>query len=180
MNTTDLQLEAVNAEQAAALSSVFERSFAASEGEREGLLIAQLVGNILQTTANEDLFVFQARRGAKAIAATCLTRLCFATPGEAFLLSPVAVLPSQQRQGLGQALIQFAFASLRQHGTAWVYTYGDPAYYSKLGFEPANTEQAPYPLSQPVGWQAVALQADAETPQGKARCVSAFQKPELW
>ncbi|HEU4542554.1 MAG TPA: N-acetyltransferase [Jiangellaceae bacterium] len=50
------------------------------------------------------------------------------------VLSPVAVTPLRQRQGIGAALIRHGLHLLDQRGVPLVFLEGDPAYYSRLGF----------------------------------------------
>ena len=64
-----------------------------------------------------------------------------------------------------------------------VFTYGDPNFYSKTGFEfiPQDHVQAPYKLSQPEGWLGQSIQGNnlekiVEPPQ----CVVAFDNPDYW
>lgn len=63
-------------------------------------------------------------------------------------LAPVAVLPGSQRQGIGQQLIKEALirATLLEYSS--VIVLGDPAYYTRFGFQPASTYgiQAPFPV----------------------------------
>ena len=49
-------------------------------------------------------------------------------------LSPLAVLPARQRQGIGAALVRAGLAELGERGVPLVFLEGDPAYYSRLGF----------------------------------------------
>ena len=49
-------------------------------------------------------------------------------------LGPVAVLPAQQRLGIGSALIRQALDDLRHLGAAGCVVLGDPSYYSRFGF----------------------------------------------
>jgi putative acetyltransferase len=51
-------------------------------------------------------------------------------------LSPLAVLPGRQRQGIGAALLRAAVQAERDHGAPVVFLEGDPAYYGRLGFSP--------------------------------------------
>ncbi len=50
---------------------------------------------------------------------------------------PVAVLPSWQGQGIGSQLIRHTLALAREQGGG-VIILGDPAYYSRFGFVPAE------------------------------------------
>ena len=62
-------------------------------------------------------------------------------------------------------------------------TYGDPAYYSKVGFKQINQDfiEPPYELSMPIGWLAQSLvDKPLEPIQGKTQCVTAFQDINLW
>ena len=50
------------------------------------------------------------------------------------VLSPVAVLPPRQRQGVGAALIRAGLDVMAERSVPVVFLEGDPAYYSRLGF----------------------------------------------
>ena len=65
-------------------------------------------------------------------------------------------------------------------GTA---SYGDPNYYSKVGFRPISEQvvSAPFKLSQPEGWLAQSLDGGAIKPMQRATtCVEAFNDPAIW
>lgn len=53
-------------------------------------------------------------------------------------LSPIGVVPEYQRKGVGSALIRHGVDILATRHVPLVFLEGDPAYYSKLGFEPAT------------------------------------------
>ena len=53
-------------------------------------------------------------------------------------LGPMAVLPGDQRQGVGTALIEQSLRELRVMGAAFVLVLGHPTYYPRFGFEPAR------------------------------------------
>jgi putative acetyltransferase len=53
-------------------------------------------------------------------------------------LAPVSVLPAFQRQGVGSRLIRFGLERCRDAEYAAVFVLGDPAYYSRFGFRPAE------------------------------------------
>jgi putative acetyltransferase len=55
---------------------------------------------------------------------------------EVQVLSPVAVLPSRQRQNIGSTLIRSGLAVMADRGVPIVFVEGSPAYYARFGFEP--------------------------------------------
>jgi putative acetyltransferase len=52
-------------------------------------------------------------------------------------LAPVAVEPSRQRQGIGDALIRAGLQVAREDGERIVIVVGHPSYYPRFGFVPA-------------------------------------------
>jgi len=54
-------------------------------------------------------------------------------------LGPVSVLPDFQGQGIGGALVEEVKKMAPNHGFSAILLYGDPNYYSRLGFIPAET-----------------------------------------
>ena len=61
-------------------------------------------------------------------------------------LAPVAVLPAEQRRGLGQMLIRDGIARLRTAGETLIFVLGDPRYYARFGFDAsaATAYRTPY------------------------------------
>ena len=51
-----------------------------------------------------------------------------------YLLGPVGVLPTLQRQGLGRALIEAGLAELRSRGALGCVLVGDQKFYGQFGF----------------------------------------------
>lgn len=49
-------------------------------------------------------------------------------------LGPISVAPEYQQQGVGSALMQHSLQQLKQLGASGCVVLGDPAYYSKFGF----------------------------------------------
>jgi putative acetyltransferase len=52
-------------------------------------------------------------------------------------LSPLAVRPESQRQGIGAALVEAAVERTDQAGEPLIVLEGSPAYYPRFGFQPA-------------------------------------------
>lgn len=54
------------------------------------------------------------------------------------LLSPLAVAPRRQRAGIGRALVTRALERAAAEDAPALFLEGDPAYYGRLGFDPAD------------------------------------------
>ena len=61
-----------------------------------------------------------------------------------YALGPVAVLPAQQRTGIGSKLVRAGLERIAALGAAGCILTGNPAYYARFGFEPA-------PANAPAG-----------------------------
>jgi len=168
----------------AALVALFRDVFSASEGPREGAAIGTFVSRLLSETPAEDLRVFCAMEGDALAGCICFSRLDYPEDGRlVFLLSPVAVATQRQGQGVGQALLRHGLVALRAEGIEIAMTYGDPAYYGRVGFRPAPEAEArpPLPLSMPQGWLWQALDGSGPRPlAGPSHCVAALHDPGLW
>ena len=174
--TPDLNGEAID---------IYVASFTSSEGEQEGNIIGGLVSSMLDAKGDDDLFGFAAFDGSKMIACILFSKFMFLKKPDyrAFILSPVAVHPNYQRQGVGKKLIEFGLNALKANHIELALTYGDPAYYTQLGFEKITVDQipAPQPLSQPIGWLAQSLTSKSiPVMNGKTRCVKALNHPDYW
>jgi len=165
------------------IADLFKTTFIASEGAEEGASIGRLARDLMTTTDADDLHVFTADDGG-LVGACIFTRLRHeGATRRTWLLSPVAVAPDRQGQGIGQKMITEALTTLRAAGAEVAVTYGDPAFYGRVGFEPVtvDTVSAPYPLSQPEGWLAQALTGQPLAPlTGRATCAPALSDPAFW
>ncbi len=63
-------------------------------------------------------------------------------------LAPLAVLPAQQKKGIGKALIQTGHRRARNLGYPLSVVLGSTQYYPKFGYVPASTYgiSAPFPV----------------------------------
>lgn len=165
------------------IAALFKTAFTASAGAEEGASIGRLALDLMTTTDANDLHVFTADDHG-LVGACIFTRLYHA--GETrrtWLLSPIAVAPDRQGQGIGQRMITEALTTLRAGGADVAVTYGDPAFYGRVGFAPITVDQvrAPYPLSQPEGWLAQSLTGQPLAPlKGRATCAPALSDPAFW
>lgn len=170
--------------QANDVERLFLQVFSDSEGAAEGQLIADLVQQLITTTAPSDLQGFVTRQQDELIAGIFFTPLRFdSSERTAMLLSPVAVRTEFQGQGIGQALIKHGIEQLRQQQVELLMTYGDPNFYSKVGFAAVaeSTIPAPLTLSYPHGWLGQPLHTDKIEPiAGKSHCASALNQQRYW
>lgn len=166
-----------------AIVQLFESVFADSEGETEGALIGRLAQDLFDKTDDRDLFNFVAEIDGLLVGSIFFSRLQFEDCTQAFILGPVAVHSDHQCKGIGQALIRRGLRTLRDQEVSVALTYGDPDYYSKLGFRSISHEtvEPPFGLSQPEGWLGQSLVGNSiETLSGPCSCVEAFNDPAYW
>lgn len=169
---------------AEAIVELFASTFTASEGAEEGALIGALVRRLIAETPAGDLRVFTAWENSTLVGGIFFTRLTYGgDPRTVFMMAPVAVATKHQGKGVGQRLIAHGLDALRQEGVDIAVTYGDPAFYGRVGFQPVTEAAlpAPQPLGQPEGWIAQSLTKEPLTPFcGPVRSVAAFDDPALW
>ena len=178
-----MKLVSFNSNHIEEIKQLFIKVFSDADGESEGELIGSLTYDIMTSTDSKDLYGFVAVEDEQIIGSIFFTRLTFQNNIDAFLLSPVAIQTSFQGKGIGQKLINFGIDHLKKKKVSIVFTYGDPNFYSKVGFKQITekTANAPFKLSQPEGWLAQSLVSDNITPiTGNSLCVEAFNKPEIW
>ena len=178
-----MKLSLYNESRSQEVIELFKRVFTASEGKIEGQVIADFVAKLIGTTKPKDLIGCIAEENMMIIGCIFFSRLIVPDRKVAFILSPVAVSTDVQRKGIGQKLIHYGLDHLRSLNAQLVFTYGDPNYYSKTGFEQIdeNIIAAPCPLSQPMGWLVQSLDDQAILPMsGPTRCVEALNDPSLW
>ncbi|MEV6598967.1 N-acetyltransferase [Actinoplanes sp. NPDC051346] len=106
-----------------------------------------------------------AEENGRVVAYALLSRITVGSD-PALALGPVAVLPGEQRRGLGAAVISEVLKLATVAGERLVLVLGDPAYYRRFGFTPAM----PYGITSPWShlgdaWQVLALNgAEAKYP----------------
>lgn len=163
--------------------ALFSSVFTASEGEEEGELLGKLTSGLASNIDNEEIICCGAYEDEPLIGSIFFTRLWFDEPIQVYMLAPVAVSTGHQGKGLGQALIKYGLNELKNRFVNVAITYGDPAFYSKVGFEPLseNVIQSPVDLSMPVGWLGQSLTSEPiPTIPTRPICVKEFRDPVYW
>ena len=165
------------------VAGLFTSVFTSSEGETEGKLIGKLVSALSSETDNQEILCFGTYEEASIIGAIFFTRLRFNEAIQVYMLAPVAISTQHQGKGAGQALITFGLNELKNRSVAVAVTYGDPSFYSKVGFKalPESIIQAPLKLSMPEGWLGKSLTEDPiRLISGRPICVKEFNDPVYW
>ena len=178
-----MEFRAQKPNDATAIERLFLSVFTKSEGEREGTMISNLAKEMMATTDRADLFGFVANDGDQIVGAIFFSRLTFEADFNVFILSPVAVDTAHQGIGIGQTLITHGLREIEKRDVRFVITYGDPAFYTKVGFHSIsrNAIGAPFVLSQPEGWLGQSLAGEQiETIVGRCSCVTALNNPVYW
>ena len=173
----------LNKNQKDEVTDLFTAVFTSSEGEEEGRLVGKLVAELSLGIDNQEIIAFGAYDSDSIRGAIFFSRLRFSEPVEVYLLAPVAVSTDFQGQGIGQALISYGLNALKNRAVSVVITYGDPDFYSKVGFKrlPETLIQAPQRLSMPEGWLGKSLSGGAiPVINGRSTCVKAFNDPVYW
>ena len=165
------------------IEQLFIKTFSDSEGRSEGEAIGSLVRDFMDNTDANDLYCFIATEHEQIIGGVFFTKMIFESGINAFILSPMATLTDHQGKGVGQKLINFGLKTLKEDGVELAITYGDPNFYSKVGFGVVTEKVVPTPLtlSYPEGWLSQSLISNEIEPiAGKSYCVKELNKPELW
>jgi predicted N-acetyltransferase YhbS len=165
------------------VTELFTSVFTASEGVEEGQLIGNLASELCSNIDKEEILCFGAYENEALIGSIFFTRLRFNESTLIYMLAPVAVSAKHQGKGVGQALINYGLSELKNRSVAAAITYGDPSFYSKVGFEPLSETviQAPLKLSMPVGWLGCSLTGERiPTINERPTCVKEFNDPIYW
>lgn len=165
------------------VTNLFRSVFTDSEGEKEGQLIGNLVSELSSNIDNQEIICFGTFENGSLIGSIFFTRLRFKKDIWVYMLAPVAVSTSHQGKGVGQKLIKYGLNDLKSRSVDVITTYGDPSYYSRVGFRPLseNVIQAPLKLSMPEGWLGLSL-TEEPIPEidDQPTCVKAFNDPVYW
>lgn len=104
-----------------------------------------LLHKIRKSTAFVPELDFVAVKGGKIVGNIIYTKSKLITDdGQTIVtlcLGPISVLPDYQKKGIGTAMIEHTKKIAYQMGYRAIFLFGDPSYYSKLGFVPAENFQ---------------------------------------
>jgi len=160
----------------------------AAFGPSEAPRIIRVVDEALGGHGPEPVLSLVAVRQGRIVGHVLFTPAMVETTGKpvtSSILAPLAIHPAFQRQGIGGGLIESGFAALRDSDVELAFVLGDPAYYSRFGFEPVGHRgpTAPYPLPPAYAdaWMVFALHPGGlGGVEGRVRCAPALDHEELW
>lgn len=165
------------------VTGLFTSVFTLTEGEKEGRRIGNLASQLSSAIDNQEIIGLGAYNEESIIGSIFFTRLRFKEAIQVYMLAPVAVRTEHQGKGVGQALIKYGLNELKNRSVAVAITYGDPAFYSKVGFFALseNVIQAPLKLSMPEGWLGQSLTVEPIMAiNERPACVKEFNDPVYW
>lgn len=147
---------------------------------------AALVADLLQDPTAQpslSLLAFVANKPVGHVLFTQAVLAGASRPVPAAILAPLAVLPGSQRQGVGRALIEHGASRLAASGVQLLFVLGDPAYYTRCGFEPAMPHglRAPCAIVPEDAWMVRPLVPGVlGSVTGTIACAQSLDKPEYW
>lgn len=127
-------------------------------------MVADLVDDLRRSLTADSGLSLVAEQAGEVLGHVMFTRSLLDAPARLLpvqVLSPLAVRPERQRQGIGTALVRNGLRILADRGVPVVFLEGDPAYYARFGFRPgAELDFRKPSLRIPdAGFQAIALPA---------------------
>ncbi len=165
------------------IARLFGSAFSASDGQREGEDVGRLARELAAAIDDRDIICFGAHDRSALIGSIFFTPLKFQSAIRVYMLAPVAVHTHYQGRGVGQALINHGLRDMQNRSAAFVVTYGDPSFYTRVGFQPLSERviQAPAKLSMPHGWLGLSLTGEPiPVCPDRPSCHTAFDDPVYW
>ena len=147
------------------------------------LIIANVAQQITSEARSSQSYPLVAEQEGAVVGFIAFTPLTIESDITGFLLAPLAVQPEHQRSGIGTSLIKTGIDTLTKQGVDFLFTYGDPDYYGRFGFNTTDAAKfiPPYPLEYDFGWIGMKLR-QTQSPKESVRfsCVPALMNEALW
>ena len=150
-------------------------------------MIVSLLDELFPDPTAEPILSLLAEDGPRVLGHVLFTKVVIqgAEPVAARILAPLAVLPSAQKQGVGRQLIEAGLSQLRDTGVELVFVLGDPAYYTRFGFQPAGIQGLvaphPIPVEHAEAWMVQELYRGVlGRVMGEVACSEVLNRREYW
>lgn len=157
-------------------------------GKDKGPVISKLVDELLDDETAMPILSLVAVDNNKLIGHILYTKVVIRrteSPISAQILAPLAILPENQKSGIGEKLINEGLRILKESGAELVFVLGHPTYYPRCGFKPAGEQgfEAPYPIPEEhaEAWMVQELDDDVIiNNSGKVQCSKVLNEPQHW
>jgi putative acetyltransferase len=157
-------------------------------GKDKGPVISKLVNELLDDETAMPILSLVAVDNNKLIGHILYTKVLIIrteNPIFAQILAPLAILPEEQKRGIGEKLINEGLRLLKESGTELVFVLGHPTYYPRCGFIPAGEQgfEAPYPIPEEhaEAWMVQELNDGViKNNSGKVQCSKVLNEPQHW
>ncbi len=157
-------------------------------GEEKGPVIAKLVNDLFNDETAMPLLSLVAVDNDKLVGHILFTKAVVTKIEKlisAQILAPLAIMPDNQKKGIGEKLIIEGLKQLKESGTELVFVLGHPEYYPRCGFIPAGEQgfEAPYhiPEEHAEAWMIQEINGDAlKNNSGKVQCSKVLNEPQHW
>lgn len=140
----DIDIRPEHPDQQAAIATVVRRAFV------HHVEVADMVAAIRRSDRYRPGLALTGCAGDEVVGFVMLSGTDLVDPDggrrEVLTLTPLAVDPDRQGQGIGKALVRAGLEAATRAGDALVVLEGSPRYYGRLGFEPAATHGITLPL----------------------------------
>lgn len=157
-------------------------------GKDKGPEIAKLVDDLLNDESATPILSLVAAEKDKLVGHILYTKAVITKTESSIsaqILAPLAILPDEQKKGIGEKLINEGLKRLKESGTELVFVLGHPTYYPRCGFIPAGAQgfEAPYhiPEEHAEAWMVQELNGDVlKNNSGKIQCSKILNEPQHW
>jgi putative acetyltransferase len=174
-----MHIRAANIKDSEGIKKLYLQAFDNSEAE----VVSDVAVNLLHKRSAIDTISLVAIDNDAIIGHTAFGSVFLDTSNEhfAYILAPLAVLPTHQKQGVGSTIVTHGLDIIASLGAFMVFVYGDPQYYFRFGFKTdlAQNFTPPYTLHYPEGWQAMKLNSPVFPESGTLKCLNALNDPKL-
>ncbi len=175
-----MQIREANIKDFEGIKSLYLQAFDNLEGD----LVSNLAINLLDEESIIKIISLVAINNNVIIGHIAFSPVFLESINEHFgyILAPLAVLPTDQKKGIGFTLVKSGLDTISSLGSFLVFVYGDPRYYSRFGFKTnlAQNFTPPHTLQYPEGWQAMKLNSTVFPQGGKLKCVNSLNDSRLW
>jgi putative acetyltransferase len=137
MESRAVSIRPERSEDHAAVDEIHRTAFAGA-----GARVVALVDALRREMTAGNSAGLVAEREGQLVGHVLFTRSLLDAPPrlvEVAVLSPISVLPADQRQGVGSSLIRAGLRVLAERSVPLVFVEGSPTYYARFGFVPGGS-----------------------------------------